>query len=165
MNPIAFKELKEEDLPDVRDIYNYYVLHTTVTFNTEALTADEMREIVMSGNERYRSYVIVSSGNTVGYVLLARYKKRQAYDKTAEVTIYLRPDAAGKGIGPQALAFIERVAQSNGFHALIAVICTENERSEKLFEKHGYSQCAHFKEIGYKFGRFLDIACYQKIMA
>jgi len=164
MNSISFQEIREEHLSEVQEIYNYYVANTTVTFTTELVTIDEIREMVMSGNSRYKSFLIMSFNTVAGYVLIAQYNKRQAYDKTAEVTIYLKPDYMGKGIGQRALEFIEEIAKNQGFHSLIATICAENVRSERLFSRNGYNKNAHFKEIGYKFDRFLDIVCYQKII-
>ncbi|WP_017689002.1 GNAT family N-acetyltransferase [Paenibacillus sp. PAMC 26794] len=81
-----------------------------------------------------------------------------------EVTVYLKPDILGKGLGKQALRFIEKIAKEQGFHTLIATICMENTRSKSLFERNGYEQCALFKEIGYKFDRKLDIGSFQKIL-
>lgn len=164
MGEIHFTEIQEEHLADIRQIFNYYVANTTITFSTELLTIDETREMVINADPRFKSFLMTDVESVYGYVLLAPFKKRQAYNKTAEVTIYLKPDCMGKGMGQIALTFIEGVAQSQGFHSLIAVICTENERSEKLFLKNAYRKNAHFEEIGYKFDRYLDVACYQKII-
>jgi L-amino acid N-acyltransferase YncA len=164
MNNVIFEEIREEHLSHVLDIYNHYVLNTTNTFNTEPLTLNEIRNLVTSKNKRYKSFVISSEDIIAGYILITQYKTRQAYDFTAEITIYLKPEFVGQGIGKQSLKFIERIAKENGFHTLIAGLCTENDRSKYLFEGDGYLQCAHLKEVGYKFGRFLDVAFYQKMI-
>lgn len=161
---VAFEEVKEEHLPAILDIYNYYVLNTTVSFHTEALTLSEIRANVMSGLSKYKTFTILQNNVIKGYVLITQHKNKQAYDVTAEVTIYLEPSCLGQGLGSKSIHFLEKAARDKGFHVLIATICTENERSIHLFEKYGYIQCAHFKEIGYKFGRRLDIASYQKII-
>jgi L-amino acid N-acyltransferase YncA len=157
-------EIEEQHLQKVLDIYNYYVTHTTVSFHTVELTLDEMRKNVLHGNPRYKTYIFEDAGMTIGYALLTQHKNKQAYDVTAEVTIYLDPNHLGKKIGAMAIPFLETKAQELGFHVLVATICTENERSIKLFERLGYEKSAHFKEIGNKFGRWLDIASYQKII-
>jgi L-amino acid N-acyltransferase YncA len=164
MDNLEFKEISDEYLPEVLKIYNYFVLNTTVSFHTEARTLAEIKESVMSKNPRYPTYMIEQENEIKGYVLITQHKNRQAYEGTGEVTIYLKPECGGQGIGGRALAFIEEIARKIGFHVLIATICTENERSKTLFEKNGYTQAAHFKEIGYKFGRRLDIWSYQKMM-
>jgi phosphinothricin acetyltransferase len=124
----------------------------------------QMKESVLNRNSRFKSFLVIENQEIVGYVLLTQYKNKQAYDICAEVTIYLKPDYLGHGIGSKALAFIEEVGREQGFHTLIATICMENSRSIRLFEKNGYEQCALFKEVGYKFRRRLDIGSFQKIM-
>lgn len=164
MNQISLNEITENHLLEVREIYNYYVTETTISFHTEPLSLDQIRESVINKNSKFKSFVIQKNQMIVGYVLVTQYKNKQAYDVSAEVTIYLKPDCLGLGIGKVALDFIEEEARVNGFHTLIATICTENERSEKLFTKNGYEKCAHFKRVGYKFDRSLDIASYQKLL-
>lgn len=165
MNRLQFTEITEEYVQEALNIYNYFVLNTTASFHMEALTWDEMRASVMNNNPRYPTYVIIQNGVIAGYVLITQHKNKQAYDETGEVTIYLKPEYTGQGIGGKALAFIEEAARKHNYHVLIATICAENERSGCLFKKNGYTQAAHFKEIGSKFGRKLDIWSYQKILA
>ncbi len=164
MTTVTFEEVTEQHLPEIRVIYNYYVRNTTISFHTEELDLDQIKSSVMNKDTRYKTYVIFEDNQMMGYVLITQYKSKQAYDICGEVTIYLKPDILGKGLGKQALRFIEKVAKEQGFHTLIATICMENTRSKSLFERNGYEQCALFKEIGYKFDRKLDIGSYQKIL-
>jgi L-amino acid N-acyltransferase YncA len=161
---ITFKELEEKHLQEVLDIYNYYVVHTTVSFHTEPVTLNEIKESVFFEKLMYQTFVIEQDDRIAGYVLISQHKKKQAYDVSGEVTIYLNPECLGQGIGGKALAFIEEFARKVGFHVLIATICSENDKSKYLFEKHGFTQCAHYREVGFKFGRRLDIITYQKII-
>ncbi|ASA20876.1 GNAT family N-acetyltransferase [Paenibacillus donghaensis] len=161
---LDFTEISEEHLPGVLEIYNYYVRNSTVSFHTELLTLAEMRQSVLSGDKRYRSYAIQEQGELLGYVLIARHKNKQAYDTSGEISVYLHPECTGRRIGEQALRFIEKRAVELGFHVLVATICSENERSQQLFARNGYERSAYFKQIGRKFGRWLDIASYQKIV-
>lgn len=160
----SFEEITEQDLTEVREIYNYYVSNTTISFHTEELTLEEIKASVMNINPRFKSFVIKEENEIQGYVLITQYKSKQAYDFSGEVTIYLKPDIVGKGIGATALRFIENVAREQGFYTLIATVCMENTRSKSLFEKHGYEQCAMFKGVGYKFDRRLDIGSFQKVL-
>ncbi|UQZ36266.1 GNAT family N-acetyltransferase [Paenibacillus sp. PK3_47] len=161
---LSFTEIGEEHLEDVLDIYNYYVMNTTVSFHTEPQTLQEMRQAVLNGDHRFKSYAIVQDGSMRGYVLIARHKNKQAYDTSGEISIYLRPGQGGRGLGGEALSFIEEQAAELGFLVLVATVCADNEPSRRLFLKHGYEQSALFREIGYKFGRWLDIVSYQKIV-
>jgi L-amino acid N-acyltransferase YncA len=164
MNKVCMEELREEHLQAVLDIYNYYVQNTTVTFHNRILSPEEMRQIVFFDTDQYKSFIIQENGGICGYVILTQYKKREAYDGTAEVTVYLKHDCTGKGIGSVAVQFIEKLAKEKGYHALLAGICAENDRSIRLFERNGYVKCAHFKEVGMKFGRQLDVVWYEKLM-
>ena len=164
MKNLIIEELKEEHLPQVLDIYTYYVINSTATFHKHIPAIDEMRDIVFFDNDRHKSYIIKDGGAVCGYAILAKYGKREAYDNTAEVTVYLSNDCIGKGIGSEAVSFLEEAAKEKGFHALIAIICGENDKSIALFERCGYFKCAHYKQVGMKFGRLLDVVCYEKII-
>lgn len=164
MSEIVFEELREEHLETVREVYNYYVRNSTATFHMHELNTHEMRALVFFDNQKYKTFVIKNGGEVCGYASLTAFKSREAYDLTAGVTIYLRPEQTGKGIGSSAAAFLEQLAREQGVHALIAGICAENERSIALFEKCGYTKCAHYKEVGSKFGRLLDVVSYEKIL-
>lgn len=161
---LQFVAMRDEYLQQAADIYNYYVSHTTVTFHTELLSAEQMKPIVYQDDPIYATFAILDEGELCGYAYTAPYKKRQAYRISAEVTLYLSPGHTGKGIGSQALRLLEKHAAGQGIRTLLAVICSENEASAALFAEHGYEQCAHFKEVGMKFGRILDVIVFQKIL-
>jgi L-amino acid N-acyltransferase YncA len=157
-----FLALQEAQLPIIRKIYNYYIKNTTATFHTQPLTPGEMRELVFFNSPKYQTYAICHQEQVYGYVLLTQHKKRAAYDRTAEVALYLAPDFTGMGIGSQALHFIEKHARQAGIHVLVATICGENQRSISLFAKNGYTKCAHYHEVGRKFDRWLDLVAFEK---
>lgn len=164
MQDCRFEEMREELLPEVLEIYNYYIENSTATFHVQTLSMEEIREIVFNENPRFKTYAIFTGENLCGYCILAQFKKREAYDQTAEVTVYLKPEFTGKGLGKLAVQEVEKLAAQNGFHTLLAVICGENDSSIRLFEKMGYEKCSHYKEVGKKFGRMLDVVCYQKMI-
>lgn len=164
MGDYQFELINESDLPAVLEIYNHYVLHTTATFHAKALSLSEMRELVFFENPKYRTYIIKENTQIQGYVLLTQHKKREAYDTTGEVTVYLNPDQTGKGLGSLAVKFIEGISKENGFHVILATICGENEKSIRAFERNGYVKCAHYHEVGKKFGKWLDVVAYEKIV-
>ncbi|MDR3644947.1 MAG: GNAT family N-acetyltransferase, partial [Clostridia bacterium] len=110
MTEPSFRPAEERDLPGILEIYNGYILNTTATFHIRPVALETMREIIRPGHPLYRSFVVEEGGVLRGYVLLMRYHEREAYDRTAEVTIYLAPDAVSRGIGGRALCFIEGVA-------------------------------------------------------
>ena len=164
MNQYQFKQLEENGLQDVANIYNHYVLNTSATFHAHLISPDEMRELVFFENPKYKTFTIIDNQSLLGYLIITQHKKREAYDATAEVTIYLKPDFTGRGIGSPTLRFAEDIAIKSGIHVLIATICGENAASIKLFEKNGFIKCAHYKEVGKKFGQWLDVVAYQKLL-
>lgn len=164
MSHYSFIEAREEHISDLLDIYNYYVLNTTATFHEKLLSIEAMKGLIFFTDPKYRTFVILTDEVISGYVLLTQHKSREAYDRTGEVTVYLRPDNIGSGIGSLAVEYIERFAKLKGFHALIATICGENEKSIKVFERNGYEKCAHYKQVGRKFNQWLDVVAYEKMI-
>lgn len=161
---ISFHEYTESYLEAVRLTYNYFVEHTTVSFDLEPLSSEQMSAAIQPLHERYRSYVVCVDGRYAGYVLITQHKKKAAFNCTGEVTIYLNPEETGRGLGSHSLQFVESAAREQGFHSIIATICSENTASIGLFARHGYEKAAHYKAVGFKFGRWLDIVSYQKLL-
>lgn len=162
---IKLVDLQEKDFHVVKEIYDYYILNSTATFHTDLISIEELKSVILTGHPKYRSFQIDYEGETCGYCYISQYKKRQAYDRTAEVTIYLKPEYSGKGIGRETLNRLEKIAKSNGICVLIGLISGDNQASIRLFEKCGYEKCAHFKKVGQKFDKILDVVAYQKIIS
>lgn len=164
MSELSIIPFKEEHIKDALEIYNYYIANSTATFSVEPITEEGLRKLAFTGLERFPSFALLEEDKLVGYSLLNRYKPREAYDTTAETTIYLDKDTRGNGYGSKALAHLEEIAKGYNFRALLGVICAENTESIKLFKKHDYFECAHFREVGVKFGRVLDVVIYEKLI-
>jgi len=159
---VEFPTVNETDLAAILAIYNHYILNSTATFHSEKLSGKELGEFLFISHPKYPSFLITDGGEMIGYCFLTQYKKRQAYDRSAELSIYLRPGFTGKGIGLAALNHLEAAAKTAGIHVLVGTICGDNRASIRLMEKAGFSKCAHLKNIGEKFGKVLDVVMYQK---
>lgn len=159
---IGFQPINDDNLKQVTEIYNYYVDYSTATFHLEPVTSEEMKSMIPFQDERYPSYCIVYEGDIVGYCYLSNFRKKEAYDITAEITLYIYPTGTKKGIGTIVLEYLEKQALELGIKNLIAVITGENDSSVKLFERNGYVRVAHLKKVGFKFDRLLDVFWYQK---
>ncbi len=159
---IEFKSIKEEDLPCIKEIYDWYIENSTATFHTGPIGINELKEFIYIGHPIYQSFLICLGHEIAGYCFLTHYKKRQAYDRTAEVTLYLKSAYHQKGIGKIALKYLEECAKESGLKNLIGIITGDNRSSIILFEKSGYTKCAHFKNVGEKFNKVLDVVAYQK---
>lgn len=160
----SFMAVREEHLAELAEVINYYILNTTVSFHLAPLSAADMREKVFFHKPVHQSFVVLEDNVIIGYCAISPWKKQEAYDNTAEINIYLRHGHTGKGIGSIAIRFLEAFAQQNDMHTLIAGVAEENTPSRKLFEKNGYKLCAHFRQVGHKFDRLLDVVYLQKVL-
>lgn len=159
---VVFIPISEENLAEVTKVYNYYVRYSTVTFHLDCVSHDEMKKLIPFKHHRYPSYVISLNDKIVGYCYLSTFRPKEAYDITAEITLYILPEGTQKGLGSMVLTKLEEEAKKLGIKNLIAVITGENEPSVKLFEKNNYFKAAHLKNVGFKFNRMLDVFWYQK---
>ena len=146
------------DLPAVKAIYDEYVATSTATFDTEPSSLE-----VWSG-KLDRMYV-ATDPEVLGFAYAAAYRPRRAYDNTVETTIYLAPGTGGRGIGRQLYsALLDRI-DAEGVHTALAVIALPNDASVRLHESVGFVQAGVLREVGHKFGRWIDTAFYQRTPA
>ena len=164
MENLGFQKAEENDLETILDIYNFYIVTTTATFDHSKISREELLQRIFIGHEKYQTFLICYCNETAGFCFLTQYRKKEAYDSTAEIGVYLKPEFTGKGVGKEAVAFLEKVAISKQIRVVLASISGENIASTKLFQRMGFEKCAHYREVGEKFGRFLDIIDYQKIL-
>ena len=151
------------DAAQIAEIYNYYILNTHHTFETEALGVEEMRERIAESGDDYPYLVAEYEGVIQGYVYAAQFKLRQAYKHSVEVSIYVRSQAKQKGIGSELYQkLLEELAETD-VHALMAGISLPNEASVRFHEKLGYEKVAHFREVGYKLGRWVDVGFWEML--
>jgi phosphinothricin acetyltransferase len=163
---ITFKEADLNDLNFVLDLYNYYILNTTATFDYEKITLEELQTRLSSNNKKYKTFLVCDKvdKNIIGFCFLAQFRKKPAYDKSAEIGIYLKPEKTGQQLGHNIIEFLEEFAKENQIEVIVASISGENVNSIKLFNRMGYERCAHYKKIAVKFDRRLDLVHYEKIL-
>lgn len=155
-------ELK--DASQIADVYNYYVQQTHHTFETEPLGAEEMEKRIADVTEDYPFLVAEEDGVIVGYAYATQFKLRQAYEYASEVSIYVRNAAKQKGLGTQLYMQLFEELQETDIHAVVAGISLPNDASVCFHERLGFEKVAHFKEIGYKLGRWIDVGYWEKIL-
>ncbi|MCC7448841.1 MAG: N-acetyltransferase [Anaerolineae bacterium] len=152
-----------DDLGAITDIYNQAILTTTATFDTTPKTLNEQRVWFAHHDERYPVFVAELDGVIVGWASLSRWSDRCACADTGEISIYIREDCRGKGIGKQLMAAIIDEGQQVGLHTVLARIASGNEVSVRLHEAVGFKPIGVMREVGRKFGMLLDIHLMQKI--
>lgn len=159
---MEIKASKPEQLRELTDIYNYYVRNSTATFNLGELSVDEFENDFFHTENPSGTYTVYDGNDIIGFCCISRFNRKEAYDRSSYVSIYLKPEATGQGFGSRILEFLEKEAIGKGTRSLIALICKENKVSSALFQKHGYRLAGELKEAGEKFGRLLDVVYYQK---
>ncbi len=163
MEPLSFKEPRENQLNLILDIYNYYILNSTINYYLYPISIQQLKNHIFIHHEKYKTYLIYNIDKLIGFCFLTQFRKKDAYSRTAEIGIYLKKEFTGKKFGEQIVMHLENIAKTNNIKVLVASISNENIPSIKLVGKMGYVQCAHYKEVAEKFGRLLDVIDYQKI--
>ncbi len=161
---IKIREAAIDDLTAINHIYDYYVTNSTCTYQTGLETMEERHAWFNEHGKEYPIIVAENNGIVFAWASISKFKKREAYEPTVENSIYVRHDKLFKGIGSVLLEEIIKIAKEIGYHSIIAGISADQEASIILHEKHGFTKVAHLNEVGYKFGKWLDVVYYQLLL-
>lgn len=161
---VTIRDALETDLDAINDIYNHYVLNSTSTFHETPLSLEGRRQWWFEHGEKYPVLVAEDGGKVVGWADLSAYSGRCAYRQTVANGIYLRPDACGKGLGRRLLGELLERGRSAGYHSVIAVVAAEQTASVGLHKALGFVEVGQLREVGFKFGRRLDVLFLQRML-
>ncbi|MCJ7605227.1 MAG: N-acetyltransferase family protein [Dehalococcoidales bacterium] len=164
MNNLSIRPAAIKDLHAITDIYNHAILNTVAAFDLEPKTLEEQRAWFEHHGEKHPVLVAVEGNAVIGWAALSEWSDRQAYAGTAEVSLYIREDSRGKGIGRALGEAIIQAGREAGLHLLIARIAEGNDISIHITESFGFEHIGVMKEAGRKFGRLLDVFMMQKIL-
>ena len=153
-----------DDLAAINAIYNHYVLHSTCTYQEEPSTPEERAAWFAAHGPRHPVTVAEVAGDVVGWGSLSRFHLRSAYRFTVENSVYVRHDLHRRGIGRALLADLIVRARDLGHHTIVAAIDAGQAGSVALHRACGFEAVAHLKEVGYKFGRWLDVVYMQRML-
>jgi L-amino acid N-acyltransferase YncA len=158
----SLRQFRWADVPAITAIYKHYVEQTAITFDTdvpsEAAMAEKFAGLVKLGHPLI---VAEMAGEPVGYAYASFYRPRAAYRFTCEDSIYLHPDAKGRGIGKALLTELLLQSRASGFKQMIAVITADTANSIAIHEKFGFRHVGRYEAVGYKFDRWHDIVHLQ----
>ena len=161
---IVIRSAVAEDLPAINDIYNHFVLHSTCTYQEEPEPLEGRRAWFLHHGERYPVIVAVYEGKVVGWGSLSAYHPRSAYRNTVENSVYIHHDFHGQGIGSLLLQELLSLARKLGHRAIIAAIDGEQTASVSLHAKFNFQHVGRFRQIGFKFGRWLDVVYMELLL-
>lgn len=154
-----------DDLAAINDIYNYYVLRSTSTYQTEPETLDARRTWFEHHTDKYPVTVATSEqGTVVGWASLSRFHPRAAYARTVENSVYVHHDHQRQGIGRALLKDLIMRARTIGHHTIIAGIDADQPASIALHTGAGFTQVGRLHEVGHKFDCWLHVIYMQKML-
>jgi L-amino acid N-acyltransferase YncA len=154
-----------KDTPEICEIYNYYIANTVITFEENPLSLADMSARIEAYTELYPWLVCEVEGVVVGYAYATKWKERAAYKNSLEVTVYLEHTQGEKGYGKALYSVLFESLKEIGCHVLLGGIALPNEASIGLHEYFGFKKVAHFPEVGFKLGRWVDVGYWQKIIS
>lgn len=153
------------DAEAIARIYNHYVRDTHVTFEETAVSAAEMAARIIETEAAALPWLLAESDTGVlGYAYASKWKGRCAYRHTVESTVYLDPAATGRGTGSALYHALLDELRERQLHAAIGGVALPNPASIALHEKLGFEQVAHFREVGFKFDRWIDVGYWQRLL-
>jgi phosphinothricin acetyltransferase len=163
---VDIREATIDDLKQIVDIYNHYVVHTPITFDLAPVTVEDRRGwfAQFSTTGRHRLFVAVERDTVVGYAGSHQFRTKAAYDTTAETTVYCAPAVVGKGIGSMLYTALFEAIASEDIHSLLAGITLPNVASVALHERFGFTLAGVTHAVGRKFDRYWDVGWYERIL-
>ena len=165
VNDIVIRSAREEDLNAILDIYNDAILNTTAVYSNEPHTL-QMRKDWYNDRLKNNFPVFVADADSVvaGFSSFGHFRQAAGYAYTVEISVYVAIPYRGKGVSKLLIgALVARAGEMN-LHALIAGISADNEISINLHESLGFKEVAYLKEVGYKFGHWLDLKFFQLLL-
>lgn len=148
-----------QDAGRIAEIYGYYVVNTPTSFEIDPPSAEDMEKKIRALKaDGYPWLVYEEGGNVLGYAYASRFREREAYRYTVEVSVYLDLEARGKKIGHALMEKLLEKVRAMGFYTVVSIVTTPNERSERLFRSLGFEYVGTFRNIGYKLGAWRSVS-------
>lgn len=150
------------DAAEIVDIYNHYIAHSVATFEEAPLDAATMAVRIGEIRDAGLPWLAAErDGRIAGYAYASKWKGRCAYRHSVESTVYVDPGATAQGIGSRLYETLLEELRERGIHTVVGGIALPNPASVALHERLGFEQIARFREVGFKFGRWIDVGYWQ----
>jgi len=165
----VIRPARSGDAAAIAAIYNHYVLESAISFEEVAVDAGAMAQRIAEVQAAGLPWLVAETPaddgmRMLGYAYATKWRVRHAYRYSVETSVYLAPDAAGRGVGSALYEDLLAHLKQAGCHLAIGGIALPNAASIALHEKHGFEKVAHFKEVGFKFGEWRDVGYWQRLL-
>jgi phosphinothricin acetyltransferase len=162
---IQIRTALEQDLEAMLEIYNDVIVNTTAVYDYQPHTLEMRRQwFRIKEAQGFPVFVAEEDGKVVGFSSIGPFRAWAAYKYSVENSVYVAADQRGKGIGKMLIAPLVEASVQLNMHTIIAGIDATNEASIRLHRSFGFEEVAHFKQVGYKFGRWLDLTFMQLLL-
>jgi phosphinothricin acetyltransferase len=162
---LTVRSATPRDAAQVAEIYNHYVSTSTITFEEAPVSAADMAARIQEIQSlSYPWLVATANDDVLGYAYAGKWKARAAYRHSSEITVYVRMGLERSGVGSALYGQLLPALKTLGVHAAIGGVALPNAASIRLHEKFGFEKCAHFKEVGFKFDRWIDVAYWERVL-
>jgi phosphinothricin acetyltransferase len=165
MMTIEIRKADINDVPSILEIVNHAILHTTSNYLYEAQTLEtQIQWFEDKKTKKFPVIVAVANETVVGFGTYGTFREKIGYQYTVEHSVYVAPDFVGKGIGTLLLSELIQLAKSEGYHVMVGGIDAANLDSIAFHKKFGFTENGVLKEVGFKFGKWLDLQFMQLIL-
>ncbi len=154
-----------KDAQAITEIYNHYVRTSTATIDVEPKEPEYFTHRIAEVQTTHPWVVFEGNDENIwGYAYGVQLKPRKAYARSCEISVYLHPEASGRGVGTRLYTALIEALKKQDIHAIIGGVSLPNEASVRLHEKLGFRKVAHFEQVGFKFGKWIDVGYWQLIV-
>lgn len=153
-----------QDAAAICQIYNPYILNTVISFETEAVSVEEMVQRIEDVLAEFPWLVYEEQGRILGYAYAGKWRARKAYQHSVESSVYIAQDSGGKGIGTLLYQRLIDELSKQSVHAVFGGIALPNPGSVALHEKLGFVKVGHLPQVGRKFDQWLDVGYWQLLL-
>lgn len=162
---VTVRGVRAADFDAIAALTSHFILHTPIHFGTTPDEPAALRAAWEAQGGRYPYLVAEVAGVFAGFAKAGRWRDRAAYDRTAEVGIYVVPAMHGRGVGTRLYEALVEACRAAGFHTLVGGVVVPNDASERLHARAGFVRVGVFREVGFKMGAWRDVAWYQRMLA
>ncbi|MCX7841942.1 MAG: GNAT family N-acetyltransferase [Clostridia bacterium] len=153
-----------EDIEELAGIYNWAVANTTASFDINVQSLESRRQWFNGYGGKYPLLVAETDGKIIGYTSLSKFREKEGFFRTVELSVYIHPDYHGRGAGKALMKEVIERARSLEHHVIMACITAGNDISVGMHERLGFEFCGRIRHAGYKFEQWQDLLLYQLIL-